>query len=1444
MNDKDKQKTKSKVINTTTNTNNNSDILLLIERKITFFLDTIQRTILHVQKNKLLNAIGVSEMNNCINTLVALSKTIKEITVDQITTNTDNIINVLQHINNEMSTLFKVVGTDLFEDFLWICFGNNSVNTYAISDMDRHKFELLRKYFHPTSYRILNTVDINSEKKTENKKHASNDENVLTETSRNLDSVDINTKTKSFHLKVYGIQVVVHNPQHKKSLVITGTVDDVITDILHNRFVSLKMKSIAENTPNSSEFKGDTFNRYISSLGLKEFIIYEPHEIYSKYAGYLSNLNNIKQKPIAQIVKDFISSDLFTKRLTIIQLLIKSDKYDNQYLAYLLYDLLSNDANGAVDTQEQTVLFDSLPWQIKQCFRNAMKNTVQYTHDLSNFDINKIPLEQQICLLKAPDTVKEKAMQKLKEVKAKSEDTGSKARQFLDGLLKIPFSVYRKEPILCIMDTIRTQFMELIQTPSITNDTTNVIPGKKDKYTSLEILKCLNKIKTNNNSKSGQKEQSLITSTIKQIVDDCDKSGLVTYIMKINEMIVKHKMNVPGLKYSNKKKATMVEDIHNFIDDAISLKNESVLLEIFKVQQPVVTTNNSIVSQMNKIETKYNEINSYMMGVKETLDNAVHGHDKAKAQVERIIGQWINGQQDGYCFGFEGPPGIGKCFAKNTPIMLSNGEIKMVQDITLNDKLMGDDSKERNVLALGNGIEKMYRIEQVKGDNYIVNESHILSLKMSKSGKKEDKHQTILGKKYFKNDIVDICIKDYLGLPKYIKECLKGYKVGVEFSESYIDLDPYALGCWLGDGTSRNFSITTIDEPILKYFREFAKINNLCFKQGTGSHKITYSLTSGKMGGKYDKNILINKLKGYNLINNKHIPNSYKCNSREVRLQLLAGLIDTDGYYYNYNNSLEIIQKNKILADDILWLVRSLGFRGTMKECTKSCIYKGERKYGQYYKTIISGKGLQDIPTLLERKKPREYKQIKDCLNTGINVVPLEEDEYFGFQIDGNSRFLLGDFTVTHNTSLAKRGLSDCLKDENGVPRPFAMIQMGGDANGSSIHGHNYTYVGSTWGSIVQILMDKKCMNPIIFIDEIDKISKTEHGKEIVGILTHLLDPAQNDCFQDKYFSGIDLDLSKALFILSYNDVDAIDRILLDRVHRIKFNNLTTDEKLTICNKHILPEVYKKMGLEGMIHLNNDTLKHVIESYTAESGVRKLKEILFEIVGEINLDILKNFDTKYEIPIDITIDSIKTKYFKDKHELKIKKIHAEPNVGIMNGLWANALGMGGIIPIQAKWRPGDKAMSLHLTGTQGDVMKESMNVALTLAYNLTPKHIQQTIQSGLHIHCPDGSTPKDGPSAGAAITATIYSLFNNMKIKNNIAITGEITLAGNITAIGGLDLKFLGGIRAGVKTFLFPKENEKDYNTFMEKYKDDELTKDIIFISVEDINDVLGMVFQ
>ena len=457
-----------------------TDIITLISKKIGFFEDVIQKTILHVQNNKLLKLVGVSDINACINSLFDLSEKVKEINCkndSKCVADTDNIINILQHINNELSTLFKVYGTSLFEDLLWICFGNNSINTYANSEMDRSKFELLKKYFHPTSYKILNVKkgDPGSDKeKLEKEKH---DDIGLTEKSKNLDSIDVSIKVKQFHLKVFGLQLIVHNPQQKKSLIISGIVDDIIVDLLDNKFINSKIKGIKESAPKTVEFQDETFTKYITSLNLKDYLVYELPEIYSKYAGYLSNLENMRQKTIAHTVKEFISSDIFIKRSTIIQLLIKSDKHDNQYLAYLLYDLLSNDANGLIDTLDQTILFDSFPWSIKQYFKEAMKKTVQYTNELTNFDSQKIPLEQQICLLKVPDTVKEKAMQKLKEVKAKTEDSGSKARQYLDGLLKIPFCIYKREPILFLMNEIKTDFKNMIVNKN-TNTNTNTNKNK------------------------------------------------------------------------------------------------------------------------------------------------------------------------------------------------------------------------------------------------------------------------------------------------------------------------------------------------------------------------------------------------------------------------------------------------------------------------------------------------------------------------------------------------------------------------------------------------------------------------------------------------------------------------------------------------------------------------------------------------------------------------------------------------------------------------------------------------------------------------------------------------------------------------------------------------------------------------------------------------------
>ena len=366
-------------------------------------------------------------------------------------------------------------------------------------------------------------------------------------------------------------------------------------------------------------------------------------------------------------------------------------------------------------------------------------------------------------------------------------------------------------------------------------------------------------------------------------------------------------------------------------------------------------------------------------------------------------------------------------------------------------------------------------------------------------------------------------------------------------------------------------------------------------------------------------------------------------------------------------------------------------------------------------------------------------------------------------------------------------------------------------------------------------------MNPIIFIDELDKVSKSDQGKEIIGVLTHLTDYTQNDSFQDKYFSGIDLDLSKALFIFSYNDVSAIDKILLDRIHRIKFDVITNDDKIIITNKYILPELYKKMGVIDKINFNDDVILFIIETYTQEPGVRKLKEILFEIVGEINLIALKN-EKHILYPINITIDDIKNYYLKERFKIINTYILNDNNIGLINGLWANSLNCGGIMQIQAKFYPSNSNYDLKLTGLQGDVMKESMNVAKSLAYDLVNqfnKDISFNNQA-IHVHCPDGSTPKDGPSAGTAITLVIYSLLTNKKIKNDIAITGEINLFGNISQIGGLEFKVMGALKADVKTIIYPTDNQEDIDKIIIKYP---ITKNLNFISASNIREILNIVF-
>ena len=1071
-----------------------------IIKKIDRLKNIIRNIIKSNQLYKKLGFIEASDFNSCVvyaetiyNKLTKLLYFINDNESNDTANDNDPIINKLQDIIGEISILISLYGCDTLDNLVYVCIGPY----FKIEEKYKEKYKLLNDYVKPLRYTI---IDWRSKKKSSN-------DDILCKTADNFECFEIenNTSPLDFYYRIYGIKFTIHNIEKQHTITICGIVDDSIVGLIDNSFINEQLTKLKTNNAPSEI----SYERFMNCINLKDIIVSSIPELKNKYIAYQTDYSKLIKKPLAEIISDFTKIEIYEKRNMLIMLLIHSQENQCQYLAYLLYDLLSNDINGIVDTYEQTTIYDSFPYYIKKYFRDEMTQLVTYTNKLTTVNINKISLEQRICLMKTTDIVKEKAMVKLKEVKMKNEDTGSKAMQFLDGLLKIPFEIYKEEPVLKLLPDNIILFSELvnkIQNQYLPFFNRIDLPFQvKPKYTSIEIQKYLPLL----NIKYRSVLHECIFKRALSFIEKCNKNKIIEYCEKLN-CILKENTIKMEIKYKGKNIKHMKEDFINAINSILGtnetnniVTNNIVTNNIYEFIETIQESKQLYLNEYNNtllnIDKNIVNVNNYISEVSNTLDNSVYGHKNAKRQIERIIGQWINGDKTGYCFGFEGPPGVGK-------------------------------------------------------------------------------------------------------------------------------------------------------------------------------------------------------------------------------------------------------------------------------------------------------------------------------------------------------------------TSLAKKGIANCLIDENGESRPFAFIAMGGSTNSSTLDGHNYTYVGSSWGRIVDILMDTKIMNPIIFIDELDKVSKTENGKEIIGILTHLIDQTQNDTFQDKYFNGINLNLSKALFIFSYNDAELIDKILLDRIHRIKFDTINVEDKLVIMRNFILPEIYKKMGLDDMIEISDEVIEYIINDYTAEPGVRKLKELMFEIIGEINLNILKNNTLNtIDIPIIITTDDIKSKYLKTRNEIIPTKIHNNPMIGVINGLWANSLGKGGILPIEASFFPSNTFLDLSLTGLQGDVMKESMTVAKSLAWSLfvqnsgkaveLQKKLEETKHQGLHIHVPEGATPKDGPSAGTAITIVMYSLFSGIPIKNEVAITGEICLQGRVTAIGGLELKILGGIRAGVKTFIYPKENTNDFNKFMEIYGNKPMIADISFISVEKIEEVIPLIF-
>jgi ATP-dependent Lon protease len=534
-----------------------------------------------------------------------------------------------------------------------------------------------------------------------------------------------------------------------------------------------------------------------------------------------------------------------------------------------------------------------------------------------------------------------------------------------------------------------------------------------------------------------------------------------------------------------------------------------------------------------------------------------------------------------------------------------------------------------------------------------------------------------------------------------------------------------------------------------------------------------------------------------------------------------------------YNNVKETLIENGLLNDNHIKLISE------KLEDVENKIYKNDDKENNEDEIIVFIKYcfFNLIKFIYEWNKfkndKKEYmNSVENTLHKSVyghtetkQQIKRIVGQWINGEMNGQVFGLVGPPGVG-KTTICKNGLSKCLVNKNGKSRPYAFLALGGATNGSYLVGHNYTYLGSRWGHIVEILMDTKCMNPIIYIDELDKVSATEHGKEIIGILTHMTDPVQNKEFHDKYFQGIDIDLSKVLFVFSYNDRGLIDRILRDRIQEITVKSLSKTEKLVIAKRYVLPEIYKSVGFsKDEVIFENKLIDDIIDNYTYEAGVRKLKEILLDIVRELNLK--KILDDNLESPITITKEFIE-EIMNGKPRVQRKVIAKKPQIGRVNGLYATECGMGGITIIEVMNTPCDKKRLCieELTGSQGDVMKESMRCALTLVSNLLPDEVKKEIKEfGLHIHCPEASTPKDGPSAGVTITTAIISRVCKIPVRNYVAMTGEIDIHGNVHKIGGLEAKLNGALAAGVKKILIPFDNKSDYEKIIEKEREFELSK-------------------
>ncbi len=395
--------------------------------------------------------------------------------------------------------------------------------------------------------------------------------------------------------------------------------------------------------------------------------------------------------------------------------------------------------------------------------------------------------------------------------------------------------------------------------------------------------------------------------------------------------------------------------------------------------------------------------------------------------------------------------------------------------------------------------------------------------------------------------------------------------------------------------------------------------------------------------------------------------------------------------------------------------------------------------------------------------------------------------------------------------------------------RKYVRISLGGVRDEAEIRGHRKTYIGAMPGNIIDALKRAKSANPLILLDEVDKLSSDYKGDPSSALL-EALDPEQNNSFRDHYID-IPFDLSKVLFVTTANDLGNIPAPLRDRMEIIELFSYTFDEKFNIAKKHLIPKQIKEYGLKAsQLKIRDDALKLIIDGYTKEAGVRILERTLAKVIRKCAVRFADGFEGK------ITVRQSDIEQLLGPRKFKSDELKKIDSVGVVNGLaWTSA--GGEILQIEALSVEGSG--KLELTGSLGDVMKESAKTAYSFIRSIASEYSIETDfykTKDLHLHFPEGAVPKDGPSAGIGITTALVSALSGISVKADVAMTGEVTLTGRVLAIGGLKEKSMAAYKSGIKTVIIPEENSADIKTF-----DKAVTDSLNFIPVSDVKEVLRL---